>query len=58
MKSLRQVDRYTLYYEPLQRVYIVADNIDYSSWFDNDMKNDLMELSDDEFINECKNLIS
>lgn len=57
MKTLRQVEQYVLYYEPLQRMYVVADKIDYSDWFNSDTKNDLLKLSDEEFINECKQMV-
>ena len=54
---LRQVNEYQLYIHGLMNVYAVSDNNNTSLWFDNHTKNDLMMLNDDEFVQECEEMI-
>ena len=54
MEVIRQVGLYQLYFEPLQRMYAVSDGDEVSLWFDVYTKDELMELSDKEFVAEIK----
>lgn len=58
MKYLRQVDNYILFYEPMQRMYAVMNDLDFSLWFDIHTKNELIHLSNDEFVEQCKEMLS
>lgn len=57
MKYLRQVDDYILFYEPMQRMYAVMNDLDISLWFDIYTKNDLIHLSNEDFIEQCKEML-
>ena len=57
MNYLRQVDEYILFYEPLQRMYAVTNDIDVSFWFDVYTKDELIHLSKEEFIEQCKEML-
>lgn len=58
MKTLRKVDKYELFHEPLQGLYRVSDGLDLSMWFDLETKNELMKLPMYKFTKKCKKLIS
>lgn len=58
MKYLRQVDNYILFYEPLQRMYAVMNDLDISLWFDSREKDNLIHLPDNEFVEQCKEMLS
>lgn len=58
MKYLRQVDDYILFYEPLQRMYAVMNDLDISLWFDSREKDNLIYLPDNEFVEECEKMLS
>ena len=58
MKYLRQVDNYILFYEPLQRMYAVMNDLDISLWFDSREKDNLIYLPDNEFVEQCKEMLS
>jgi len=57
-RIIRQVDKYILYYEPLQRMYSVTDEVDVSVWFDSYTKDELVNMTDEEFITECEDLLN
>jgi len=57
MQYLRQVDNYILFYEPLQRMYAVMNDIDISLWFDVHTKNDLIYLSNEDFVERCEEML-
>ena len=62
-RIIRQVDKYILYYEPLQRMYSVTDEVDVSVtllsvWFDSYTKDELVNMTDEEFISECEDLLN
>ena len=54
---LRQVNEYQLYIHGLMNIYAVSDKENVSLWFDNYTKDELMLLSDREFIKECKEML-
>lgn len=57
MRVIRKVGRHVLYFEPLQKMYAVSDDIDTSLWFDSHTKDELMGLPDNEFVEECENIL-
>jgi hypothetical protein len=57
MTEIKQVGKFVLLYEPLQRMYRISDGFDLSFWFDNHTKDDLMKLSDFKFTKKCEELI-
>jgi hypothetical protein len=57
METIRKVGIFELRYEPLQRMYQVGDDKDISFWFDSHTKDELMALSDDDFVMECIGMI-
>ena len=58
MNYLRQVDDYILFYEPLQRMYAVMNEIDISLGFDVHTKNELIHLSNEDFVEQCKEMLT
>ncbi len=52
MRIIRQVGEFQLYFEPLQRMYAVSDMNEVSLWFDSYTKDELLELSDEDFVEE------
>ena len=57
MNYLRQVDEYILFYEPLQRMYAVTNDIHVSFWFDVDTKDELIHLPKEYFVEQCKEML-
>jgi len=57
MSIVRQVGKYILSYEALQRMYIVIHKKKQSLWFDNNTKDDLCVMNDNDFVKECKRFI-
>ena len=54
---LRQVNEYQLYIHGLMNMYAVSNKSNVSLWFDNYTKDDLMMLNDNEFVEECREMI-
>jgi len=52
MKTIRQVNDYKLNYEPLQGLCNVSKDEQLSLWFGADTKDELMALTDEQFIKE------
>ena len=57
MNVIRTYGIYQLVHEPLQNMYRVTDGTNLSYWFNSDTKDELMDLDNDQFENECEELI-
>ena len=54
MGLIKQVGKYELNFEPLQKMYNITDGTDVSFWFNSHHKDELIKLSDEDFIKECE----
>ena len=57
MEIRRQVEKYKLIYEPLQKMYRVTDGYDYSFWFNENEMDELMKLNNFKFKKKCKEML-
>ena len=57
MKVIRFYGEYQLLHEPLQNMYRVTDGLNYSLWLYSEDKYELMDLSNYDFEEKCKELI-
>lgn len=55
---IRQVEEFALYYSLEENKYAVSNETEVSEWFDLYTRDELMDLSDEDFVRECKDLLS
>jgi len=53
----REEDKYNLYKAKLQGLYALSNGKDVSVWFEEDTALEVLKLSKEEFIKECKEII-
>ena len=57
MEIIKQVNQYQLYKCELTNLFAVSNNYNVSLWFDKYTRDELLYLTDKEFIKECVDLI-
>jgi hypothetical protein len=57
MHTERSYEIYQLIYEPLQKMYRVTDGYDYSFWFNENDKDELMKLNNFKFKKKCEEML-
>jgi hypothetical protein len=58
MKVLRKVGGFELNYDPHMRMYNISNGDLLSFWFDGHYADELLKMTDDDFLNECENEIT
>ena len=57
MKLIRKVGEFELLFEPLQKMYRITNGIELSLWFNKEDADNLITLPDNEFVDECAEII-
>jgi len=57
MEIIKQVNQYQLYKCELTNLFAVSNNYNVSLWFDKYTRDELLYLTDKDFIKECVDLI-
>lgn len=57
MEVIRNYKKFEIIYEPLQRMYRVTDGYDYSFWFNENEKDELMKLNNFKFKKKCEEML-
>ena len=57
MEIIKQVNQYQLYKCELTNLFAVSNNENVSLWFDKYTKNELLYITDKDFIKECIGMI-
>ena len=55
---IRQVEEFALYYNMEENRYAVSNESEVSEWFDSYTRDELLELSDEDFMLECDSLLT
>ena len=56
-KVIKKVGNYVLVHDIFQKLYRISDGTDLSFYFDNETKDELINLSDNDYLDRAKELI-
>lgn len=56
-RLIKQVLNIQLLHEKLMGMYVITDGLHHSAWFDDEQKDELLALSDSEFVIECERIL-